>query len=42
MTARELLDRYARGERDFRGIVPRRADLSEAILAGADFAEADL
>ncbi len=42
MTGKTLLRRYARGERDFRGIVLRGVDLSEATLAAADFSEADL
>ncbi len=34
MDGRELLRRYARGQRDFRGIVLRQATLCEANLAG--------
>lgn len=37
MQPRELLDRYACGQRDFRGVVAHRGDLSEACLACADF-----
>ncbi len=42
MTVKELLRRYAHGERDFRGIVLRKRDLSEATLVGSHFDDADL
>jgi uncharacterized protein YjbI with pentapeptide repeats len=41
VTGKELLRRYARGERDFRGIVLRKGNLSEAILVGSHFEDAD-
>mgnify|MGYP003466268306 FL=1 len=39
---RELLDRYAAGERDFRGISLIQANLSGYNLSEADFSQADL
>jgi hypothetical protein len=47
MTAEELLERYASGERDFSGVDLRearlsRADLSEINLSGADLIGANL
>ena len=42
MDTNELLRCYARGDRDFRGIVLRGADLCEASLSGVHFEDADL
>jgi hypothetical protein len=42
MTAEELLERYAAGERDFRGITLYEANLIRADLRSADFSNADL
>lgn len=42
MTAQELLDRYATGERDFAGVDLHGIDLSGAILCGINFDRADL
>ncbi|WP_299415577.1 pentapeptide repeat-containing protein [Acaryochloris sp. IP29b_bin.148] len=42
MTAEELLERYAAGERDFSGIDLRGADLRGVDLHGADLSGADL
>jgi hypothetical protein len=42
MNARILLRRYVRGDRDFRGIALRGADLCEAKLSGTHFEDADL
>ena len=42
MTAKELLDRYAAGERDLTGAYLTRADLSGANLTEADLFRADL
>ncbi len=40
VTKEALLQRYAAGERDFRGIeLPENTDLSHAILEGANFDE---
>ncbi len=40
MTADELKDRHAAGERDFRDIEVAGGDLARAVLAGADFSRA--
>lgn len=42
MTAEELLERYATGERDFRGITLYKANLIKVNLSGADFSNANL
>jgi uncharacterized protein YjbI with pentapeptide repeats len=42
MTGKELLRRYATGERDFSGLDLRKADLSEADLRGINLRGADL
>jgi uncharacterized protein YjbI with pentapeptide repeats len=42
MTAEELLARYAKGQRDFRGVILRGADLRQADLSFAVFQGADL
>jgi len=41
-SAREVLERYARGERDFRGANLRGQSFENADLSGADFANADI
>ncbi|WP_299407558.1 pentapeptide repeat-containing protein [Acaryochloris sp. IP29b_bin.148] len=42
MTAEELLERYAAGERDFRQSKLEYADLSGFTLRGCDFTESHL
>jgi uncharacterized protein YjbI with pentapeptide repeats len=42
MTAQELLDAYAAGERDFAGIDLHGVDLSNAVLRGINLDRADL
>lgn len=42
MDADELIERYAHGERDFRGIMLRDAELAETSLSHADLRDADL
>ena len=42
MTATELLERYANGDRNFVGAYLRRADLREANLSGGNLSGADL
>jgi uncharacterized protein YjbI with pentapeptide repeats len=42
MTAEELLERYAAGERDFAGIDLHGVDLSQAVLRGINLDRADL
>jgi uncharacterized protein YjbI with pentapeptide repeats len=42
MTAQELLDRYADGDRDFAGIDLHGVDLSNAVLRGINLDRADL
>lgn len=42
MTAEELIERYAAGERDFSGSDLRGVDLSEAELRGIDLSGANL
>ena len=42
ISGKELLRRYAAGERDFSGIDLRKADLSEADLRGINLSGADL
>lgn len=42
MTAEELLERYAAGERDFAGVDLHGVDLSNAVLRGINLDRADL
>jgi uncharacterized protein YjbI with pentapeptide repeats len=42
LTAQELLDRYAAGERDFAGVDLHGVDLSKAVLRGINLDRADL
>ncbi len=42
MTAQELLDRYAAGDRDFAGVDLHGVDLSNAVLRGINLDRADL
>jgi len=42
MTRKELMERYARGERDFREVKLSTADLSRADLRGANFSNSKL
>lgn len=42
ITAQELLDRYAAGERDFAGVDLHGVDLSHAVLRGINLDRADL
>lgn len=42
MTAEELLERYAAGERDFRGVDLTKARLADVDLSNADFSSARL
>lgn len=42
ITAQELLDRYAAGERDFAGVDLHGVDLSNAVLRGINLDRADL
>src|SRR5262245_27792377 len=42
MDTDELLKRYAKGRRDFRGVILRGLNLHEADLSGTDLREADL
>ena len=42
LTADDLLQKYANGERNFRNISLRNADIKNANLRGADFRGSDL
>lgn len=42
MKATEVLNRYAKGERDFRGANLRGQNFRGQDLSGADFSEADI